>query len=248
VFISSYWGMEVQRRGFRMVRPFIGTWGALPQLGRGGVARTVSQVGDGETAACNFQAYPCTQPIFHTQFWIKGNKELASPSFGGHVFTEQWLQHRPLHGGSHGVPSVNSPCLHTTETTIQLRGTGEHSFSYLPSNCNQHISFQRAGSVFWNYAQGICHQGIYGSKHTQTFLLEYVYFLSSENFIRPCYWGGWGGRDSPNYFCIPSIVVMWKRSRFLFGRNWLRNPIGLPAHRRDFSQLRSGQTGHNHSF
>jgi hypothetical protein len=25
VFISSYWGMEVQRRGFRMVRPFIGT-------------------------------------------------------------------------------------------------------------------------------------------------------------------------------------------------------------------------------
>jgi hypothetical protein len=118
---------------------------------------------------------------------------------------------------AHGMSNVASP----TETTIiALRGTGGHSFSYLPA------SLQRAGSVFWNYAQGICRRGIYGSMHTQTSLLEYEYFLSAESFISPCYWGG----NSRNYLCIPNRVVMWELSRFLFGRNWVRNSIGLPAH------------------
>jgi hypothetical protein len=146
-------------------------------------------------------------------------------------------------GSVPSLSSVTSPCLHTTETTIiELRGTGGHSFPYLP------VSLQRAGSVFWNYAQGICRRGIYGSMHTQSSLLKYEYLLSSENFIRPCYWGG----NSLNYFCIPSRVVMWKLSRFLFGggggTGFETRSGFLHTAKTSHSFSHSGQAGHDRSF
>jgi hypothetical protein len=144
--------------------------------------------------------------------------------------------------GSQWMSRVTSHCHLTTvimtyyRSICELRVTGGHNFFFF----NLAINLQHADSVCWNYAQGTHHQGIYGPMHAQTSLLEYIFCQLKTSFAFTT------GRNSPNYFWIPSRLVTWKRSRFPLGSELDRVTCYTTEVFHGFGH--SLQTGHDRAF